>query len=170
MNYFYSTFMAEGWKLWVIVGIVFMIAEGMNLGTFSLFFGGIGAFATAVACYFFPDISANVTWQLLLFSAMSLFSLLLLRPRILRRIHKESKLDGEMFLGKQAKAMTILCKNDLKAGSVLFEGTEWAAVLSEDSPDIPSGSAVEIVQIEGLTLRVRLVQAGQTDNNKEVTL
>ena len=148
----------EVWKLWLIIGIVLMIAEGINLGTFALFFGGLGAFATAATCYFSPTVAASWTQQLLFFSALSLTSLLLLRPRLRRLIHNKTQLDEHAFIGKRAKALTFLRKNSLETGRVLFDGTEWQAVLSENSPDIPVGGIVEIVQIEGLTLQVRLVQ------------
>jgi len=81
-----------------------MICEGLVSTTFSLFFIGIGALATASACYFFPSVAVNGTHQLMIFSVMSLFSLFLLRPGFLRLIHKETRLDGpEAFIGKRAK-------------------------------------------------------------------
>jgi membrane protein implicated in regulation of membrane protease activity len=136
-----------------------MLAEGMSMGTFSFFFIGTGALATSAACYLFPAIAASVTKQLLLFSAMSLLSLLLLRSRIMRLVNNKTRPDGsEVFIGKRGKALTNLSKNGIDTGRVLFEGTEWAASPTEDSPEIPTGSAVEIVQIEGLTLKVRLIQ------------
>jgi membrane protein implicated in regulation of membrane protease activity len=60
-----------------------------------------------------------------------------------------------MFLGKQARVLTDLRKNNIEGGRVLFDGTEWAAVASED---IPAGSAVEIVKMDGLTAHVRPIR------------
>ncbi|MCL1940742.1 MAG: NfeD family protein [Synergistaceae bacterium] len=165
MDYLFQ-FFAEGWKLWLVVSIAFMMCEGITPGAFSFFFGGLGALAAAAACYFSPSVAVSVTQQLLIFSAMSLFSLLLLRPKVMRFVHKKTRPgDPEPFIGKRAKALTELRGNGIDTGKVQFEGTEWPAEPSEGSPDIPAGSAVEIVQIEGLTLRVRLVQA---ETNKEV--
>ena len=136
-----------------------MIGEGFVAGTFALFFGGVGALATALICYLFPSVSESGTQQLMIFSAMSLFSLILLRPRILRHIHKETQLDGlKAFIGKRAKSLTDLSRNSLETGKVLFEGTEWPAAPVIDSPGIPAGSTVEIVQMDGLTFQVRLAQ------------
>ena len=148
--------LTEGWKLWLVVGIVFFFAEGVNPGTFALFFGGIGALVTAAVCYLSTDVTQNGTWQLLIFAAMSLSSLFLLRPRIARFNRRGPNFDGSAaFLGKQAKTLTVLRKNGLETGRILFEGTEWTAVLSEDSADeVPAGSVVEIVNMEGLTARV----------------
>jgi len=161
--------LTEGWKLWLIVGIMFFFAEGVNPGTFALFFGGLGALVTAAACYLFPGVTQNGTWQLLIFAAMSLASLFLLRPRITRLNQRGPNLDDYVasgyaalgyaaFLGKQAKTLTALHKNSLETGRILFEGTEWSAVLSDGSPDeVPAGTVVEIVKMEGLTAWVRCV-------------
>ena len=159
MDFLYEI-LTEGWKLWLIVSIVFFFAEGANPGTFALFFGGLGALATAAACYFSTDVTQSGTWQLLIFATMSLASLFLLRPRIARFNRSGAKLDGAgSFPGKQAKALTVLRKDGLETGRILFEGTEWPAVLGEDSPDeIPAGAVVEIVKMDGLTAWVRRVR------------
>ena len=156
MDFLYQA-LGEGWKLWLIVGIIFLLAEGVNPGTFALFFGGVGALTTAVVCRIFPAIMESGIYQLLIFAVMSLSSLFLLRPRIIRFVQKGSKLDGpDAYVGRQAKTLTVLRKN---GGHVLFEGTEWAAVPSKDClEELPAGSAVEIVKMEGLTLQVRPVQ------------
>ena len=148
--------LTEGWKLWLIVGIVFFFAEGVNPGTFALFFGGAGALTTAAACRMFAAVAENGTYQLLIFAAMSVLSLLLLRPRIMRAVQNEAKLDGpDAYVGKHAKTLTVLSQ---EGGRILFEGTEWAAAPSEDClEEIPADSPVEVVKMEGLTIRVRPV-------------
>ena len=75
---FLQQILTEGWKLWLIVGILFFVAEGANAGTFALFFGGLGALATALACRLSPSVTGSGTLQLLVFAAASLFSLLVL--------------------------------------------------------------------------------------------
>ena len=148
---------AEGWKLWLIIGIIFFLAEGVNPGTFALFFGGVGSLAVSAACRVFPPVAESGIFQLLTFAAVSLSSLILMRPKILRLIQTGTKLDGpDAYIGKQAKTLTILRKDGQEPGRVLFEGTEWAAAPSGDClEEIPAGSTVEVVKMEGLTLRVR---------------
>jgi membrane protein implicated in regulation of membrane protease activity len=147
----------EIWKFWLVVGIVFLLAEGVTPGTFALFFGGVGALATAWGCYLFPALARRGTWQLLAFAAASLLSLFLLRPLILRLLRSDVKLDGpDAFLGKQARVLSTLRKSGLETGRVLFEGAEWSAAPGEGCADeIPAGSVVEVIKVEGLTLRVR---------------
>ncbi|MDR1874464.1 MAG: NfeD family protein, partial [Synergistaceae bacterium] len=156
---FLSQILTEGWKLWLIIGILFFVAEGLNAGTFALFFGGLGALTTALVCRLSPAVTGSGTQQLLIFAAMSLFSLFCLRSRIMRFIQGDLRLDGpQAFLGRQARVLSVLRRNGPETGWALFEGTEWAAVPSEDAPEeIPPGSVVEVVKMEGLTLRVRPV-------------
>ena len=148
--------LGEAWKLWFIVAIIFFIIEGCNPGTFAIFFGGIGALATAVICFVSPLFASNGVFQILIFSAMTLSSLFLLRTRLVRLIQGETKYDGsDSYVGKQARTLTALCKNSLD-GRVFYEGTEWPAMLSEEcQEDIPAGRMVEIVKREGLTFRVK---------------
>ena len=160
MDFLYQV-IGEGWKLWLSIGIIFFLAEGANPGTFALFFAGIGALTTAAACRVSPAVTGSGIYQLLIFAAMSLSSLVLLRRRILRSIQKNgAQLDGpEAYVGKHAKTITILGKDGLETGRILFEGTEWPAEPSEDcQEEIPAGSAVEVVKMEGLTIQVRPVR------------
>ena len=152
--------LSEGWKLWLTIGIVFFVAEGINPGTFALFFGGVGALATAAVCYVFPPVAKSGTLQLLLFAAMSLSSLFFLRSRLVRLIQNDTKLDGpDAYVGKQAKTLTVVRKSGLERGRILFDGTEWPAALGEDCPEeIPAGCTVEVVKVEGLTILVRPLQ------------
>lgn len=159
MEFIYEILL-EGWKLWLIVGILFFLAEGVNAGTFALFFGGLGALTTALICYFSATVTESGTWQLLIFSGTSLLSLFFLRNRIMRALQIKGSVDGpDTFPGKSARALSVLRKTGVDTGRVLFEGTEWRAVLSgeEGSPDeLPEGSVVRIDRIEGLTLYVSL--------------
>ena len=156
MDFLYQA-LGEGWKLWLIIAIIFFMAEGVNAGTFALFFGGVGALATAAACCVFPAVAESGMFQLLLFAAMSISSLLLLRPAILRFTQSGEKLGGpDACVGKHAKALTVLNKD---GGRVLFDGTEWAAERAEDCVDeISPGSVVEVIKMDGLTLLVKPIK------------
>ena len=148
--------LGEAWKLWFIVAIILFIIEGFNPGTFAIFFGGIGALATAAICFVSQPFANNVVFQILTFSAMSLSSLVLLRTRLVRLIQGEAKFsDSDSYVGKQVRTLTALRKNNFD-GRVFYEGTEWPAMLSEEcQEDVPADSLVEIVKREGLTFRVK---------------
>jgi membrane protein implicated in regulation of membrane protease activity len=152
---FLQRFFDEGWKLWLVAAVLFFLAEGTNAGTFALFFGGIGALATALACAFAPSVTENWTGQLLIFSAASILSLLLLRSALMRRLQGG---DGELFtgpgagLGERARALSPLRRGI--EGRALYGGTEWRAMLAEDG-EVPEGTELQVVKMEGLTLWVR---------------
>lgn len=155
MDFLYSL-LTEGWKLWLVIGMLFWVAEGMNAGTFALFFGGLGALLTSLACFLSPAIAETANYQLLMFAGSSLLSLVLLRPTFLQWIERKKKPNTiGHIIGKSAKATSILKKNDLQTGFVTFEGTEWRATLSPNSPcNIPAGTTVRIVNVDGITLEV----------------
>ena len=145
----------EGWKLWLIVGILFFLAEGANAGTFALFFGGVGAWITALVCYFSLQVTESGTMQLLVFAGTSLLSLYGLRSAVMRLLHIGETSDSGSFVGKTARVLTDLSKTGVTTGLVSFEGTEWRAMPSADAPDlIPEGTMVSITRAEGLTLYV----------------
>ena len=148
--------LGEAWKLWFIVAIIFFIIEGCNPGTFSLFFGGVGAGLTALICFVSQPFASDGVLQILTFSVATLSSLFLLRTRLVRLIQGQAKYEGsDSYVGKQARTLTVLRKNSFD-GRVFYEGTEWPAMLSEEhQEDIPADSVVEIVKREDLTFRVK---------------
>lgn len=155
MDFIYQILL-EGWKLWLIIGILFFLAEGVNAGTFALFFGGLGAWITALICYFSFSVTESGTLQLLIFAGTSLLSLYALRPAVMRMLHIKDTSNPGSFEGKTARTLTVLRKTGVETGLVLFEGTEWRAIPSEGAPDeIAAGTIVSITVVEGLTLYVR---------------
>lgn len=155
MNFIYQILL-EGWKLWLIIGILFFLAEGANSGTFALFFGGLGAWLTALVCYFSFYVTESGTLQLLIFAGASLLSLYALRPATMRLLHIKATSNPTSFEGKNARTLTTLRKTGVDIGLVAFEGTEWRAIPSQVAPDeIPAGTLVSITKVEGLTLYVR---------------
>jgi len=148
--------LGEAWKIWFIAAIIFFIIEGSSLGTFSLFFGGVGASITSAICFVSPLFASSGVFQVLTFSGATLLSLYLLRPILVRLTQNDAKFSGsDFYVGKQARTLTVLSKNNFD-GRVFYEGTEWPAMLSEEHHEnIPADSAVEIVKMEGLTLHVK---------------
>jgi len=149
-------FLNEAWKIWLAIALLLLISEGINPGTFAVSFGGVGALVNVVICFISPGFAGNVTLQILAFSGVTVFSLCFLRPIFVRLIHRESKNSSpNIHAGKKAKTITPLRKNHFD-GRVLFEGTEWQAVLAEEfQEDIPVNRMVEVVKREGLTLVIK---------------
>ena len=156
----------ESWRPWLLCGILFAIAELSNLGTLSWFMSSITSFIITALCFLFPDIfipfNRIVNWgdymlqlglYVVIFSICFFLLYKYLRPIVVRKIFNDKSAVGyQAFIGKQGKALTHLQRK----GKVLFEGTVWDAKPNEDSPDIPSGSIVKVVRMEGWVLWVEL--------------
>jgi membrane protein implicated in regulation of membrane protease activity len=140
--------------IWCLVGIVLVLMEFMVPGLVVIFFG-IGALAVGVLCLF-VDISLNV--QLIVFSATSVASLVLLRQWLkgvfMGHVKGRQELNEEMreFVGETAVVKTKITPT--VPGKVEFHGTNWIAAAEED---IEAGAVVEIVGKENITLKVKAV-------------
>lgn len=135
--------------VWFIVGIVLFLAE-MALPGFVLFFFAIGAWCTALTCFFIP---LELAFQLLIFLSTSLCSLFLLRNTLKRTFHGnfrekytvESEIPG---------ASTGLVVEDIvppAMGKVKYAGSFWIASADQQ---IGAGTQVSILKQENLIVTV----------------
>lgn len=138
--------------VWFIIGAVLLLAEFGITGLLTIFFA-FGAFCISILLFFF-DFSLST--QLLLFSLISLGSLLLLR-KYLKNIFtgkkstdpgSEALEDG--FTGKTAVAKTAFTAGG--TGKVEFNGTGWEA---ESSENIEAGSRVLITGKDSIVLKIK---------------
>ena len=142
--------LAGGWRAWLIAGFLLLMAEGLNPGTFALFFCGFGALATAGLCFLLPGLDPAA--QLLSFAAMSLLSLAFLRPRLARAFLKDAPgpVPGDGGVGRALSGFGASPE-----GTVQFQGTEWRAATRDRRPAaIAPGDPVAVTGRDGLTLFV----------------
>jgi len=141
------------WHIWLIIGIIFVIIEIFDPAFFFLALGA-GAIATAVMSLL-PLIKSNIVWQLLCFAIFSFIAFLLMRKlgkKVLSHPGDETNvyaLKGKT--GSVTKDIPVDGKGQVKVG-----GEEWTAI-SKDNQAIASGSKVEIVEIEGNKLIVKVI-------------
>ena len=151
MMEFLFSILAEGWRAWLIAGILLLLAEGANPGTFALFFCGLGALVTAALCRVMPELEP--TAQLLTFAGASLLSLLLLRPRLKKALAKDAPSLNAEGLGTSARVLSGF--DGTPEGTVHFQGTEWRAATSGRRPlGAGPGASVLVTGREGLILTV----------------
>jgi len=131
-----------------------ILAEFMIPGLVIIFFG-IGACIVGTVC-FFAEISLN--WQLVIFTVTSIVSLVLLR-RVLKgmfighvTVKQDLTEDMKEYVGEKAVVVDKIMPS--QAGKVEFHGTNWNAEADEE---IAEGTAVEIVNKDNLTLKVKVV-------------
>ena len=79
-------FTSNLWLIWVIISILCLILE-LSSGDFFLLCFAIGAAVGAVVA----GCGLSLTWQIIIFALVSALSLLLVRPALIRKLHKPHK-------------------------------------------------------------------------------
>ncbi len=138
--------------VWFAVGVLLLLLEFAIPGLIVFFFG-VGAIIVGIVCLA-TEVSLN--WQLVIFLASSIVSLLLLR-RLVTTVfagYVGSKQSGDEnmddFVGQKARVTRKIVPR--VGGKVELFGTGWEA---EADGEIPEGATVEIIAKNNLTLKVR---------------
>ncbi len=134
---------------WIVLALVFFVAEIFTAGFVLLCFG-IGALAGAGAGFF----GLGLAWQLIAFIVVSAGATLLSRPfaeRVTSTGHQN--LAGDRVLGKRAVVLQAIDPITSR-GMVRVDTEEWRAE-SVDSRAIAKDSIVEVVGVDGVRLQVR---------------
>ncbi|MGE7138253.1 NfeD family protein [Luteibacter sp. NPDC031894] len=142
--------------LWWIVALLLIGGEVILPGYFMLWIG-IAAAAMGVVLLIVPDMGALA--QAIVFAAFAFVSCFaywkLVRPRLDRVPAGNERLNrrGEQLVGQRY----VLCEAIVngRGKAKVGDGT-WLV----NGPDLPLGAAVEVVGIDGTTLRVKAVDVG----------
>ncbi len=143
----------ELWHIWLLIALISFIME-IFIPSFILFNFGVGALVGSLAA----GLNLSIEWQIVLFSLGTLMSFFLVRP-VMKKIaynHSEDrKTNIDAMVGRYAK-VTEEISNENNRGRVLLDGDNWQArSLSND--EIPTGSTVEIVQLNSIILIVKKI-------------
>lgn len=139
--------------LWFISGIILLLLE-MSVPGFILFFFGVGAWLTAIACLLYP---LTLTSQLLLFTCSSLVALLTLRS-FMNKIFSGSTASRDSDNALALPGEQVVVVNDIlppAEGKVKYSGTTWRARAKEK---LYAGEMVEIVLQDGLIMEVKRLE------------
>ncbi len=138
------------WELYAIAGLVFLILEMVVPSMFFLNLAFAG-FLTAIIAIFVQN------WIILtlIFVILSLLSILLLRPILLK--NREGKLNETGMEGKYiGKIVKVIEPVDKFKGAITIYDERWEA-RSECEEQIPAGTEVKIVGYDSLVLKVEKV-------------
>jgi membrane protein implicated in regulation of membrane protease activity len=139
------------WWVWLLFGLFLLVCELLTPGGFYIVFFGVGAIVIGVLAAM--DLAGPPWVQWLLFSAVSVVSLVLFRRPLLRMVqplpggHEVDSLVGE----------TAVALEDIAAGSigkVEMRGTSWTAQNAGITP-LARGMRGKVERVEGLKLYVR---------------
>jgi inner membrane protein len=137
------------WGMWIVLGFGLLAGEALSPGGFFLFFFGVSAVLVGGLVGVGLIEAGSAEW--LLFSVLSVASLLLLRPTLVGRF-REAR-GGNTSMPDLIGDVAVLT-GDLEPGSVgkaELRGTSWS-VRSLASSRLPSGLRCKVERVEGLTL------------------
>ena len=134
---------------WLIVFIILVGAELATLQLVSIWFA-VGALGAIIASL----LGAGIEIQLVIFVAISLILLILVKPATSRIMKKNvTKTNADSLIGQTGKATSLI--NNLNGyGTVVVRGQEWTAASLDDHVVIEAGTSVIIRKISGVKLIV----------------
>lgn len=133
------------WQIWAGIGLIFLILE-MTVPTMFFLNFALGAFVTAVCSIYI----LNWTALTLIFAAVSMVSLLFLRPLLVKQTHKSQETGiAAKYIGKTAKVIETVCPT---SGVISLYDERWEARADHE---IPAGCEVEIERNESLIMYVK---------------
>ena len=137
--------------IWILAGIVLIVAELLVPGVVIVFFG---VSAIVVGLLLGCGIALPVSAQLIIFGVLGLVLLFALRARFTALFHGASTAEAngvEIFSpGETAEAISAFQDG---RGKVLLRGAQWQAEL-EDAQEAAAGQRLYVVGHRGLILRV----------------
>lgn len=137
------------WIIWIITAVILVVSEIVTTSLFFFSCLGFGALAAGAASAF----GAGLWIQTAVFSAVSLISVMFIRP-LLKKYMKKADGKGsniDEIIGKEAVVTEKISED--APGFVKIFGETWGAF--SESGDIDKGSAVEIIAVSGTRLKVR---------------
>jgi membrane protein implicated in regulation of membrane protease activity len=143
------------WILWIVLGVVLIIAETFTLG-FVLFWFGIGAVAAALVGL----LGFGVVTQFLVFAIVSI-ALTVLSRTIFAKYYSHGDADalktGIDALPGQIGTVTTASKGALKEGAVKVYGSTWTAFPEAGEEPLAEGEKVEVIRVQGSSLYVKRI-------------
>lgn len=136
------------WLVWLIAAAVLLGGEVLTMG---FFLGPLALAAAAAAAV--AGFGGGLVLQFAVFVVGSIASLTLLRPAVLRRLHRGPVLrtGTAALVGERALA---LARVDADGGRVKIGGEEWSARSYSEEEVIEPGTRVVVVEIRGATALV----------------
>ena len=142
-------FTSNPWLIWIIISILCLSLE-LSSGDFFLLCFAIGSAVSAIvtAC------GANLTVQIITFAVVSALSLLLVRPALIKKLHKPNRVrlsNAEAMIGQQGRVSEPIEAGGY--GRVAIDGDDWKAK-SADGSAIDKDTRVRVVKMESIIVTV----------------
>jgi membrane protein implicated in regulation of membrane protease activity len=137
------------WLAWLIVAVALAVGEIATPGLFVLGPLALAAVVSALAA----ALGAAIVWQIVIFGAGALATLLFVRPVARRHLRMPAALrtGTDALVGARA---VVLQRVDEDGGRVKIGGEEWSARSFMAGQVLEPGTRVEVAKIEGATALV----------------
>jgi membrane protein implicated in regulation of membrane protease activity len=135
--------------LWLIAGVVLVVAELFTTTFVLLMFAG-GAFAAAAAA----ALGAGPAVQGLVFAVVSALALAAVRPALRRHVHSSAEGAPLGLAAIEGAQGVVLEEIDAEHGLVKIEGELWRARPYDATQVIAKGEQVRVIEIKGATAMV----------------
>jgi membrane protein implicated in regulation of membrane protease activity len=144
------------WILWIVLGVVLIIAEIFTFG-FVLFCFGIGALAAALV----GILGFGFTLQFFAFAIVSI--VLTITSRTIFSKYFSHSDDHAVKMGVDALpgqigTVTLASKGALQEGAVKVYGSTWTAFPINDKTPLIEGEKVEVVRVQGSSIYVQKIE------------
>jgi membrane protein implicated in regulation of membrane protease activity len=140
----------DAWVIWLIVAVVFAVAEVINL-SFYLFPFAIGAAGAALV----GVAGGGIAIELITFAVLTGVSFTVVRPIARRHINMPPQIrTGTAALIGRTGIVTERIVNDEGVGRVRIDGEVWTARAYDEDQIIEQGVRVHVMEIKGATALV----------------
>jgi inner membrane protein len=136
------------WWIWALAGIALLALEIATPGGFVALFFAAGALLVAPLAAF----GLGAVWQWLLFSAVSLASLALLRSTLLARVGRSPGVAVDSLVGEEVVVIRDVPPGG--EGQAELRGVPWTARAAAGGA-LRAGQRCRVERVEGVTLWVR---------------
>jgi len=137
------------WWIWVLVGFALLALE-LTSATLHIGFFAVGSFVVAILVAL--GLELPLWAQLMIFTGVSVFAFLWIRPVIVRRLKLDQKKVVDSLVGEQAIAMDEIEVQG--RGKAEMRGTTWSARNIGETV-LSRGQRCVVTHVEGLVLHVR---------------
>jgi inner membrane protein len=141
------------WWIWILLGLVLLLAEVVTPGGFYIIFFGVGAVIVGVFAGF--DSAGPLWFQVILFSLISILALWLFREKLLQLTQGGQQPSIDSLVGESCVAVDDIAVNSI--GKAELRGASWTA-RNVDVKPLARGERCTVERVEGLTIFVRAEQ------------
>ena len=138
------------WWIWLLAGLLLLLAELVTPGGFYIIFFGVGAIVVGILAGF--HLAGPAWFQFILFPIISVLSLWLFREKLLQLTKARSAENVDNLIGETAVLLEDISAHGI--GKSEMHGTAWNTRNIGDKP-LERGQRCKVERVEGLTLLVR---------------